>query len=329
MSTKSETPLLLLNDGRVGHWRQVTALADRLSPQQDVLDVRVHQPWRAFAPRSLPFGLAAHRGLVRGLPPLPPAAILSCGRRSALVMRWLSRHWGRSPRTVQILDCGIDPSHFDYVIVPRHDQLAGRNVVRIRGSLNPVDDNWLEQAALDACPAMTPERSPRFVLLAGGPSRHFRFDRGWFSGCLAGLGEAALDAGGSLTVVASPRTPAWVRAEAETLGARLAGGFVAWDDSPETAACYRAALALATHVVASADSVNLLSEACATGKPVFVLGADRVRGRVSGFVRGLLEDGYALELSALPEALRTARRTRSLRETAAVAVRLQRSGIFG
>jgi hypothetical protein len=47
--------------------------------------------------------------------------------------------------TVQILDPRIDPAHWDTVIAPRHDQLSGPNVLQPMGSLNPVDDAWLQR----------------------------------------------------------------------------------------------------------------------------------------------------------------------------------------
>jgi hypothetical protein len=325
MSGNSEPLLLLLNDGRAGHWRQVTALAQQLGGPSIALPVALRQPWRALAPRRFPFGLAAHPELVRALPAQAPQAILSCGRRTALALRWLKAYWGGRPRTVQILHCGIGPEHFDWLVTPRHDGISGPNVILTVGSLNPVDEAWLAAAAPDG----SGRPAPRVALLLGGPSRHFTMTRPWLRQRLVELAAAIRRAGGSLEIVASPRAPGWVGVEARAAAVDLVWHFIPWDGGAEAPQAYRAALAAATHLVASADSVNLLSEACATGKPVFVLGADRVRGRVAGCVTALLAAGHARQFAALPDGLSHALYTRPLRETPAVAGHLLRSGLLG
>lgn len=323
MFSVSDPWVVWLDDGRPGHRRQAAALAERLSPNHARVDARLRQPWRAFAPRSLPLGLAAHRDLVKALPAEAPAAIVSCGRQGAVALRWLKRYWHGRTGTVQILDCGLDPAQFDFVVVPRHDGLAGRNVIRTLGSLNPVDEAWLAEGG------HSPEAGspPRIAALLGGPSRHCSWDRKWLRETLARLAAAAGAAAGRVDVVASPRTPDWVAPLVAGMPERPR--FHGWADEPATAQVYRAVLAGASHLAATADSVNLLSEACATGKPVFVLGGERAQGRIGGFVGSLVADGYALDAAALPAGLADARPTRTLRETAAVAVRLKRSGLFG
>lgn len=326
MSGNSEARLLLLNDGRAGHWRQVCALADRLGGAVLEVPVRLRQPWRACAPRRFPFGLAAHPDIQAALPADPPAAVLSCGRHSALVLRWLRQRWSDDPPlTVQILHCGLDPAAFDFVITPRHDRVGGPNVIRTLGSLNPVDDSWLAGAD----PFAAPGAVPRIVMLLGGPVRHCAWNRRWLRAQLANITAVAAAAGGCVEVVGSPRTPAWVAEEAGAVAGGARCHAIPWRGQDAAGAVYRSALAAATHLIVSADSVNLLSEACATGKPVCVIGSDRAHGRIGAFVGALLAGGYALEGRKLATAIQGGLRTRVLRETAAVAVRLKRSGRFG
>ncbi|MEJ8568740.1 mitochondrial fission ELM1 family protein [Elongatibacter sediminis] len=318
--------LLLLDDGRPGHWRQVSALAAQLDLSARRIELRLLPPWRWLAPRRLPLGLAVHGALRRSLPVEPPRAVISCGRRSALVLRWLADYWPERPLTVQILHCGIDPRHFDWLITPRHDAVSAPNVIRTLGSLNPVDEKWL------SCTPEDPVRTgpePHVVLLLGGRSRHFDLSPAWLEEHLAPLAGTVHRAGGSLEAVASPRTPGWARDEFTKLTVPPVRRFTGWRADETGAGSYRAALSRATHFVVTADSVNLLSEACATGRPVCVLGAERVRGRIADFVRTLLADGYAHPAEELAGVLAGQRACRRLRETPAVAVRLRRSGGLG
>ncbi|MGB7931407.1 MAG: ELM1/GtrOC1 family putative glycosyltransferase, partial [Gammaproteobacteria bacterium] len=79
--------------------------------------------------------------------------------------------------------------------------------------------------------------------------------------------------GGSLLVTTSARTaPSAV--EALSAGIESPGHFYRWrrndDDNP-----YYGYLALADAIIVTADSIAMLTEACATGKPVYMFDADR------------------------------------------------------
>src|SRR3970040_2950337 len=129
-----------LSDGRAGNVRQAQALAAALglAPREWVLAARA--PWRWVAPRRLPAGRLAFGADFAGALAPPPALAIGCGRQAALATRLLHR---AGTRVVQILDPRIAPRHWDLVIAPEHDRLHGGNVIRLLGSLHPVDDEWL------------------------------------------------------------------------------------------------------------------------------------------------------------------------------------------
>jgi len=113
----------------------------------------------------------------------------------------------------------------------------------------------------------------------------------------AQLEHALRREGGSLLVTTSRRTPeAWctlVRQHFATIpgmrwfGAKQTGAHPADnDDNP-----YPGLLAWADRIVCTPDSVNMLSEACATRVPVFVLDPSCTRGRLRRFNDDLLARG--------------------------------------
>ena len=91
---------------------------------------------------------------------------------------------------------------------------------------------------------------------------------------------------------------------------------------------YRIALACDHRIFVTADSVNLVSEACASGKPVHLLGADRVKGKLARFSRRLVSEKYVFEGLPGAPAGGPAPQTRCLRETQTVADRLIASGLL-
>ncbi|WP_233198665.1 MULTISPECIES: mitochondrial fission ELM1 family protein [Luteimonas] len=272
-----------LSDGRAGNARQAEALAAALQPDAvEALHLQPRAPWRWCAPRRLPgsaraFGPAFARRLAEA-----PALAIGCGRQAALATRLAGAH---GARTVQILDPRLDPSHWDLVVVPEHDALRGANVITLLGSLHPVDDAWLA-AGRAAFPAFGRLPGPRTAVLLGGASRHGRFDAGAFDAFATQLDALRAETGGSLLLVASRRTPDAIRTR---LRARFpADADHVWAGDADGANPYAGVLGWADRIVCSPDSVNMLSEACATRAPVQVFAPDRIDGAPRRFVDALL-----------------------------------------
>lgn len=298
-----------LSDGRAGNARQAEALAAALSARPDAQHLDPRVPWRWAAPRRLPFASQAFGGDYTVRLAAPPDIAIGCGRQAALATRLAGQ---RGARTVQILDPRIDPRHWNLVVVPEHDALRGENVLVARGSLHPVDDAWLA-AARAAHPTLGALPGPRIAVLLGGDSRHGRFDVAAFGALADQLDAIVAREGGSLLLTGSRRTSPAMR---DALRARYAGRAASiWADARDGANPYAGMLGWADRIVCSSDSVNMLSEACATRAPVFVFAPGPLDGAPQRFVDGLLTDGRARVFEdALP-----AFDVTPLRETARIA----------
>ena len=308
-----------LSDGHAGNVRQTHALAAALGLGTRAWTLDARAPWRWLAPRRLPW--AAHAFGPEFVEALagPPALALGCGRQAALATRLLR---DAGARAVQILDPRIPPRHWDLVIAPAHDRLRGDNVITMTGSLHPVDDAWLAGARRDF-PALGGLPRPLTTVLVGGASAHAAFDAAGIDALVAGLASAQRRDGGSVLVTTSRRTPDAAVARLRVLLAAVPG--LLWtgegDGGPNP---YPGLLGWADRIVCTADSVNMLSEACATEVPVFVAGADRLGGRPRRFVDSLLASGRvrAFDAALCPFAVTP------LRETARVAAEVrQRLGL--
>src|SRR5262249_47728263 len=98
----------------------------------------------------------------------------------------------------------------------------------------------------------------------GGPSGPYGFD----AAAAARLGHAAsaLAGDGALLVATSARTPALV-ADALAAAISVPSHFFRWTSGP-AANPFLGYLALPDQLIVTADSISMLAEACATGKPV-------------------------------------------------------------
>ena len=288
--------------------------------------VSAHRAMDPAAARALALGL--RRAVAGGRTRLRPrlrrgvagatALAIGCGRQAALATRLLREARRAAPpaavRTVQILDPRIDPAHWDLVVAPEHDRLRGDNVITLLGSLHPVDDAWLARAR-ERFAAFAELPQPRTAVLLGGPSAHARFDRMAFEVLAAKLEAVLARDGGSVLVTTSRRTPRDLRDALRHRYDETPG--VVWRGEDDGANPYAGLLAWADRIVCSPDSVNMISEACATCAPVFVFDPARVRGRPRRFLDALLARG---RIRAMDTALAPFE-VEPLRETARVPAR--------
>ena len=280
------TQLWTLTDGNAGNRRQADALAAALGlgPVTDrTLEPRI--PWSIAAPRRLAgarhaFGADFAQSLEH-----PPALAIGCGRQAALATRLLRE---RGSKVVQILDPRLETRHWDLVVAPEHDQLQGDNVITLLGSLNPVDDAWLASAR-DAFARFADLPQPRTALLLGGSSAHARFGRDEFEALATQLDAVLAREGGSVLASTSRRTSTEV-VEALRRRYQSTPGMI-WSSEIDGANPYAGVLAWAERIVCSPDSVNMISEACATRAPVFVFDPHHVSGRPRRFLDALLAQG--------------------------------------
>ncbi|WP_312917689.1 mitochondrial fission ELM1 family protein [Stenotrophomonas sp.] len=278
-----------ITDGRAGNVRQAVALASalRLGGQQR-LQLQPQAPWRWLSPRLLPGAAGGFGETFQNLAGTAPGLAIGCGRQAAAALRVLAQ---RGTRTVQILDPRINPRHWDLLVVPEHDRLRGANVLTLLGSLNPVSDDWLAwgRAAFSSFEQLP---GPRTALLVGGPTDHAPWQDADIQPLFQQLAARIRADGGSVLATTSRRTPKPVTQALLAAFDDVPG--VIWSDGGDGSNPYAGLLGWADRIVCTPDSVNLLSEACATRVPVGVLLGQRAQGRMARFQQALRERGRLL-----------------------------------
>ena len=306
-----------ITDHAAGNQRQALALAERLAMPVRHMVLSPRAPWSWLAPRLVLGGrLALPRAQRDTFAPPWPAVAIGCGRSGALFTRMLRELAGSHCHTVQILDPRIDPAQWDTVIAPRHDGLSGPNVLQLLGSLNPIDDSWLQNGR-EACPTLGDLPSPRVGVLLGGPRTGIRIDVDYAQQLLAQLLARQRAEGGSLLVLASRRTPTAVMDVMHSALRDMPG--LIWAGPDDGNNPYPGVLGWADKLVVTPDSVNMLSEACAVGCPVQTLVLAPLPDKLARFHRSLREAGLLHDLDSEPAAQQT-----PLRETETIADALRR-----
>jgi len=256
----------VLHDGKIGMANQVIGLAEALGLPfaEKRLDIRA--PWRHL-PASL--WLAPFRAVGRGgaqLAPPWPEILIACGRNTVALARAIKRASGGRCFWVQVQDPRFARGEVDLIVAPRHDPAPVGNVFRTLGAVHRVTAEKLAGAAPRFAPLLAGLPHPLAAVLIGGNNGVYRLTPERFHVVCDQL-VALARSGIGLAITPSRRTPV---AELANLRQRLEGlpAFL-WDGTGDNP--YFGLLALADVVIATADSVSMISEAAATGKPVYIV----------------------------------------------------------
>ncbi len=271
MSSK-RLSIATVTDGRPGNAVQARGLAEAIARLRDA-DIVAHDVDVKPLLRETLLRLTG-RPLRRG-----PRAdlVIGAGRRGNLVAA--EARAGGSP-AVAILRPSFPLNRYDAVVVPEHDGLTGANVLTTLGSLNALSAERIAGAAADLQPL--PPRT--LVALVGGPSRTATFEAEEEAALVSDLCRFAAE-GYAIAATPSRRTPPNV---IEQMRAAVPG-IAIWDGTPPNP--YPGWLHGAAAILVTADSVNMASEAAATGTPVFISGTDRIAPKFRRFHAALARRG--------------------------------------
>jgi hypothetical protein len=273
-----EPRVWVLHDGKPGMRSQALGLAEAAGFPFREISLSVRWPWAWLPPQLWLAPLAAVTAGGRPLAPPWPDLVIGCGRNTVRPALAIRRASGDAALTVHVQDPGFRRGEFDLLIVPDHDRLRGPQVIVTNGALHRVTPQRLE-AERRRFPAFDRLQRPVLGVLIGGSNRAYRVGLPQLASIADGVAAALRSTCGSAVVTASRRTGA---AGPALLRERLAGhAATIWDGSGDNP--YYAYLAVADVLLVTADSVSMISEAAATGKPVYILGLEGGDGKFARF----------------------------------------------
>lgn len=270
-------PVIWLIDAyRAGERGQVTALVEALGWPCETkrLDYRK----QVFMPHVL--GRATLRGITPGsaamLQPPWPDLVISSGVRNEPVCRWIRERSGGRTRYVHVGRPWAPLETFDLVITTPQYRVPDRpNVLNNTLTLHNLSPERLAAARARWADTFADLPRPHIAVIAGGNSGPFTFGPRSAARLAEQASALARQSGGSLLVSTSSRTGDGAIAELQR-GIDVPHYFYRWQpDDPDNP--YLGMLAVADRLIVTADSIAMLSEACATGRPVqmFDLGGMR------------------------------------------------------
>jgi mitochondrial fission protein ELM1 len=281
------TTAWVLSDGKIGDEVQCFGVAEALglSPQRRLIAPRA--PWRWLAPYA---PVAPRDAPLRPNSPITlpfPDILFAAGRQTVPYLRHVRKESRGKTFTVFIKDPYTGSDTADLIWVPEHDSLRGNNVVVTTTPANRVGRvvGELRQAPADPRIAALPH--PRVALNLGGDGINHRFAP---ADCerLIDIAHAILCGGNTLMISPSRRTPPALLSKLIALFADEPRALV-WDGTGDNP--YAQMLAHADHVIVTADSVNMVGEAVATGAPVHIFEPSGGHRKITSYIDRLSELG--------------------------------------
>ncbi len=254
-----------LTDGRPGMENQAVGLAEAMGLGPLVKRVILKKPWRILSPHITAFKRFAISDRGDPVEAPWPDILIATGRPSivpSLLVKGQSR--GRT-FTVQLQDPVSFRHRFDRIVVPAHDGLTGSNVIVMEGALHRITPEILAAEAPRWSAAFADVPRPRISVLLGGSNSRYKFGLTEIMELATQL-KALSEKGYGLLITGSRRTG---ESNIEALRSALSGcaAFIS-DGSGDNP--YFGMLAHADAFIVTCDSVNMISEASSTGKPVHV-----------------------------------------------------------
>lgn len=279
----------IVTDGSTGMENQCLGLAEALGLPATVKRLSIRQPWRRLPPLLWVRPLSAIAPAGDQLAPPWPDLLISCGKRSVAPAVAIRRASAGRTFAVHIQDPQVPPHRFDLVIAPEHDRLRGDNVILSKAAIHRVTAEGLSAAAEQVGNRFDHLPRPRVAVLIGGSNGRLRLTPAVTERLSRRLLALTRDHGAGLMVTPSRRTGA--ENEAVLRRELSEAPALVWDGTGENP--YFAFLALADAIVVTGDSVSMVSEACSTGKPVYVADLEGRSRRIEAFLATLRSAGMA------------------------------------
>ncbi len=254
--------VLVLLDDRAGNRAQALGVAEALGWPYSTLEL-AYTRWVKLPNILRLYGLPGyHPDTCQALQQTQVDLVISAGRRGAPAALYLKR---KGAKVCQIMGADLPGSLFDWLVLPSHDTPAEKqNIIKTLGAPHRITPASLASAHSQFIETFRPLAAPRIGVLIGGTSKHapFTIDHA------RSLASALSAVQGSLLISTSRRTGDAQTAILYQLLTRPGNYFYQVGDTAPNP--YQGILAWADAVIVTEDSVSMLSEATATGKPVYV-----------------------------------------------------------
>jgi len=250
---------ILLTEGMHGMISQVEGLAKALDLEFIHEKIELNSFWKLIPPSLTPVQKFVFKNDINK----DFQIVISCGRKSVIPSIYLKKKYKSKIVNIHIQDPKVSLKNFDYVIVPEHDSVKGKNVLTTKGAIHYLRKVDLDQNANYLKSQINKEKV--VSLIVGGPNRYYNYNKNLINDIFVKIKKIFLDRGFQLIFIPSMRTPKKIIDQARDFFDKNQIIVTEVDKK-----AYLSSFKLADYIVVTCDSTSMISEAAMTGKPIYI-----------------------------------------------------------
>jgi mitochondrial fission protein ELM1 len=296
MTTKSlDKYLLILNDGRIGNYKQLLAITDHLKTKFNINETKLQFNFWSKLPNILHVFDSISINNSEDLTKLKfsPDLILSCGRRSAPIAKFLKSKY-KNAKLVHLLKPNINPKAFDMIITPVHDQYPAASFEYILPPTNVANINLANQSqGFEYLKLINEEK---ICVIIGGSSKNKSLSKNDFENFAIFMNFIAGIQNKKILLTTSRRTdPELIDIinSATSKNTNIEAYLYRDNDDKNP---YGAFLYYADKVIVTGDSISMVADALMTKKPLIIYEGFAGKKHKT-FLKTIFKNKYALKFS--------------------------------
>ena len=256
---------LLLTEGKHGMISQVEGLAKALDLDFIHEKIELNDFWKLFPPKVTPIqDFVFKNNIINHFD-----IVISCGRKSVIPSIYLKKKFKNKIISIHIQEPKVSINNFDFIVVPEHDGLIGKNVLTTKGAIHYITQKEIEESEnylINKFQLNDYFNKDRLVtIILGGPNKYYSFSNTALKEVFEKIKTNFIDAGYQAIIIPSIRTPKRIIKIAQEYFDKRELVITNVDKQ-----AYLSALAMAKYIVVTCDSTSMISEAAITGKPIYV-----------------------------------------------------------
>ena len=253
---------LLLTEGYHGMISQAEGMAKALKVEFQHKIVRLKWIWNFIPPQFTPKSELVLKDKKYISDSEKFDLIISCGRKSVIPSIVLKKK-NNNIFTIHIQNPKVNFNNFDIIVAPEHDNIKGENVISSKGAIHYITSEEIEKSKSYLIDKIQSHKIVTLIL--GGPNKYYSFDNEELIKIFNEIKTSFISLGYKAIIIPSMRTPKRIidLANKEFMN----NGYVVNEVDKQA---YLSSLALANNIVVTCDSTSMISEAAASGKPIFV-----------------------------------------------------------
>ena len=252
---------LLLTEGMHGMISQVEGLAKALDLDFIHEKIELNNFWKLLPPKITP----AQNFVFKNKIDQDFNVLISCGRKSVIPSVYLKNKYKDKIINIHIQDPKVSLNNFDFIVVPEHDGLIGKNVLTSKGAIHYLTNDELEQNE-SYLKSRVDNQKKIVTLIIGGPNKYYSYDDKIIDKVFEKIENYFIKKNYQAIIIPSMRTPKNIIQKAQNYFDK---NQIVIPDIDKKA--YLSSLKLADHIVITCDSTSMISEAAITGKPIYVV----------------------------------------------------------